>query len=130
MQAVSIQKQFCPNWSLLNPGSGCGGGASELTLRCGTRVSTLYGGGWLPYPPTFQPGGVIFPKRRRGYKGVQMIQPTGSGKGNMNLGVPDCRQDFSVGIDCLYDGSPCIVMAAWDPACDGPVELCGAGGYY
>jgi len=124
--AAEIYQQFCPAWALDNlNGRGrllsgtCNGGVSEVLLRCSSGVTTLFGAGKLPFPPTITEHEVKFPRLGRGYRAVQVMDD-------------DCEQPFTVGMDCpldggKYSGEPCIVLAAWDEKCNDPVKLCGAG---
>lgn len=99
-----------------------------LTLKCRQSSSTLYGQPRLPAgPPTVDEDFVTFPRRKRGYKGLQMIEPS-----DPSLGKEDCEQQFSVGMDCPRnsDDGPCLVFASWDSTCDKPVEICGPNGAY
>lgn len=118
--ARNIYQQFCPNWSLTsNPRQAkCGGGVEEVVLNCAAGRSVLRGGVDLPFPPTVTDEDVTFPKKNRGFVGRQRIDMSGNSR--------DCIQEFTTGIYCLLDRSPCIVMAAWDPTCaDRPVKMCG-----
>lgn len=128
IDAVWLYRQFCPSWPLSTK-CNVSGGVSEVLLNCNGVTSSIFGGSKLPNgSPVVDESGytyTIFPTQKKGYQSRQTLFSS-------QEDMPDgCDQDFTMGMYCQTDRSPCLVFAYFDPTCfepDGtPMELALCG---